>query len=623
MEVDVKDSTINSFIIEGFTKNIPLIDIFTLLTKQVDDIKKITIFHDPINIISNSCKCQVDFTNHESLVKAKLILKAQNLNNLFNISGQKIKISECLLNQSNLINETSSQTTALMFENVQINKTNILEFISHLKQYINSNNENKNNKNNYKISKVRQYSNRILVFFEPVVPHCIKKFLRKGENETQSQIPYYNYNGKNIPVIPKMKPVVNIGKYRERNVKLSAYSLNEEDRENLYKIFDKKENNMEDNLMLSKMAENAFNNILNRDKVIREEKLKKNNITNNSLNKKREREREKIRDKNIDKEKERLERDRERDSRNRDRLRDNRIRDMKSKARERDRRDKNRDYNNYNSRNIMDERREESSSDRDRKGDNTNINMNNMNNNNYRNQGSNIMNNSNNIINNNLNGLNINEKDLNQVASLFSNANAMNLVKYLLENNTFNNLNSKTNNSHQNLNNNTNNNIGNLNNINNNNNLIQNKLPVKLKEEHNSPNNLNNILKNNNNNNYNEVFKNLYSPNQNNTNNNNNVNFQQLLNVFQSQNQSGMMNSNNNKTNQSQQRMNNNTLNNNMGNNFQNLLNLNQMMGIDNNNLLNNNYFNNQRSFQFPLNEQLMNQFTSFNSPQKRKINEN
>ena len=621
MDVDVKDSTINSFIIEGFTKNIPLIDIFTLLTKQVDDIKKITIFHDPINIISNNCKCQVDFSNHESLVKAKLILNAQNLNNLFNINGQKIRISECLINQSNLINETVTQTTALMFENIQINQTNILEFISHLKQYINSNNSNNENKNNnYKISKVRQYSNRILVFFEPVVPDCIKKFLQKGENETESQIPYYNYNGKNIPVIPKMKPVVNIGKYRERNVKLSVHSLLEEDRENLYKIFDKKENNKEDNLMLSKMAENAFNNILNRDKIMREEKLKKNSITNNSLNKKREREREKIRDKNIDKEKERHERDRDRDSRNRDRLRDNRIRDLKSKPRERDirdRRDKNREYNNYSNRNIMEERREDSSSDRDRKRDNINLNMNN-NNNNYRNQGSNIMNN--NIINNNLSGLNINEKDLNQVASLFSNANAVNIVKYLLENNTFNNLNSKTNNNHQNLNNNNTNNMGNINNMNNN--LIQNKLPVKLNEERNSPNNINNLLKNNNNN-YNEVFKNLYSPNQSNTNNNNNVNFQQLLNVLQSQNQGGMMNSNNNKTNQSQQRMNSNTVNNNMANNFQNLLHLNQMMGIDNNNLLNNNYFNNQRPFQFPLNEQFMNQFASFNSPQKRKNNEN
>ena len=46
MDVEVKDSTINSFLIEGFQKNIPLIDIFTLLTKQVDDIKKLTFFHD-------------------------------------------------------------------------------------------------------------------------------------------------------------------------------------------------------------------------------------------------------------------------------------------------------------------------------------------------------------------------------------------------------------------------------------------------------------------------------------------------------------------------------------------------------------------------------------------------
>ena len=48
------------------------------------------------------------------------------------------------------------------------------------------------------------------------------------------------------------------------------------------------------------------------------------------------------------------------------------------------------------------------------------------------------------------------------------------------------------------------------------------------------------------------------------------------------------------------------------------------MMGIDNNNnLMNNNYFNNQRQFQYPINEQFMNQFNNFNSPQKRKNNDN
>ena len=83
MEVEVKDSSINSFLIEGFSKNIPLIDIFILLTKQVNDNNKITFFHEPMNYISNNCKFQVDFANHESLMKAKLILNAQNLNNLF------------------------------------------------------------------------------------------------------------------------------------------------------------------------------------------------------------------------------------------------------------------------------------------------------------------------------------------------------------------------------------------------------------------------------------------------------------------------------------------------------------------------------------------------------------
>ena len=61
MDIEVNDSTINSFMIEGLSKNIPLIDIFILLSKQVNDIKKITFYHDPINYITSNCKCQVDF----------------------------------------------------------------------------------------------------------------------------------------------------------------------------------------------------------------------------------------------------------------------------------------------------------------------------------------------------------------------------------------------------------------------------------------------------------------------------------------------------------------------------------------------------------------------------------
>ena len=609
MDIEVNSSTINSLMIEGLTNKIPLIDIFILLSKQVNDIKKITFFHDPMNYIASNCKCQIDFENHESLIKAKLILNTQNLNNLFNIKEPKIRISECELNRSNLAKESISKTSALMFENTQINNINILEFIFHLKKFINSNNAN--DKNKYKITKVRQYSNRILIIFEPNVPENIKKFIQKGENELHPPIPYFNYKGKNIPIIPKMKPVVNLGKYKEKYIKLSAHNLDEEDRENLFAIFEKKQDIKDENLLMSKMAENAFNNILNKEKLIREEKFKKsnNNMINNNLNKKRERERN--REKVVDKEKERRERDR--DLMNRDKIRDNRNRDMKMNRRDRDIRDNKRERNReYNNRNIMDERREDSSSDRDRKGDNMNINnnyRNNGNNNNFIEENNLINNINNNIVNNNLSGLNINEKDLNQVASLFSNANAVNLVKYLLENNAFNNINQKSNNNQHNINNKINNG-----------NLPQSKHQMQLNDDSNINNNIN-LLKNNNNN-YNEVYNNLYNQTQNPNNINTNVNYQQLLNLLQSQSQTGI---NNNKINQNQQRINNN---NNINNNFQNMMNINQMMKMNNNNnnnnnLLNNNYFNNQRQYNFPLNEQFMNQFCNFNSQQKRKNNEN
>ena len=534
MEVEKNDSVINSFIIEGLSNKTPLIDIFVLLTNELKGIKKITVAHHPINYISDFCKCQVDFINYEYFSLAKSILKSPKpLNNIFNQNN--IKIIECKKNRNNLIDESVNQTTALMFENMQIDHINIMEFILYLKQYIILNNIDENN--NYKISKIRQYNNRILIIFD-YIPNCIKKLIRKGENEYLDDISYYNYKGKNVPIIPKMKPITNLGKYKEKNVKISIHCLNQEDKEHLFSIFDKNnEKIINKNYMIGKMAEKAYNNINNKDKNNREEKLKKG-----SINRKREREKDKIND-----------REKEKD-RNRERNTD------KSKDRKRDKdRKKDRDYERRN----QNERDEYSI---DRKNDNNNDYKNNL-----RNDNNNI-NNSLNNINNNINGLKINEKDLNQVASLFSNSNAMNLVKYLIENNIFNN-------------------ISNNNNIDNNNDLMQKKLKIKQNDD--------NSLKNN----FNDVFNNMFNPN----NLNNNINNQQLLNLIQSQ---------GNFKNQ-QQRMNN-ILGNNLNNNYQNMMNMNAMMNIDNN-LLNNNYFNNTRQFPFNMNDQYINQF-GYNQ-QKRKDN--
>ena len=555
MELEINDSSINSFIIEGLSRETPLIDIFVLLIKQLKGIKKITISHDPINYNSSDCQCQVDFLNHEYLSMAKSTLKSPNLlNNLFNESDKKIKIKECKKLRNNLIDETINKTTALMFENVQIDHTNILEFIYRLKEYINNNNINNddgdNDNSHYKISKIRQYNNRLLILFD-YVPNCIKKLVRKGENEySQEEIPYYNYNGKNIPIIPKMKPIANIGKYKERNVKISVHCLNEEDKEQILKIFEnlseKNENINMESSEIEEMAQKAYNNVVSREKNLKEEKMKKN-----TMMKKREREKEKNNEREKDKERSRdKERNRERDK---DRKKD--------KDRER-KRDKEREYDKRS-------QKERDDNSHERKMDNLNNNIN-INNNVIRddksNGNNNMMNNNNNI--NNINGLNINEKDLNQVASLFSNANAMNIVKYLLENNMFNNISNNSNNNNNNS-------------INNNSNIIPKK------------------------DNYNENFNNMY-----NQNNLNNMNNQQLMNLLQSQ--GNMMNKQNNQ----QQRMNN-MYGNNMGNNFQNMMNLNNMMNMDNN-MLNANFYNNQRQFPFPMNEQFMNQFAGYN---KRKDN--
>ena len=61
MELEINDSSINSFIIEGLSIETLLIDIFVLLIKQLKGIKKMTISHDPINHNSSDCQCRVDF----------------------------------------------------------------------------------------------------------------------------------------------------------------------------------------------------------------------------------------------------------------------------------------------------------------------------------------------------------------------------------------------------------------------------------------------------------------------------------------------------------------------------------------------------------------------------------
>ena len=382
MELEINDSVIDSFIIEGLSETTPLIDIFVLLTKQLKGIKKITVAHEPLNYISGDCKCQVDFINHEYYLMAKSILKSPNLlNNLFNDNKKQIKIKECIKFRNNLIDDTVNKTTALMFENMQIDQTNIIEFISYLKEYIkNNNNTNngENNINNYKITKIRQYNNRILVIFD-YVPNCIKKLIRKGENEYSEDIPYFNYKEKNIPIIPKMKPVMNIGKYKERNVKISIHCLNQEDKEKLLQIFEKNNNNdenVEDNDLINRMAEKAYNNVMNNERNIRDEKYKKN-----IMNRKRDREKEKNNDREKEKDRQR-EKDRNRENeKNRERKRE--------REREKDReRKKEKDY----------ERRHQKEKERE-----THSHERKIDNNKYKDNNDNIRDDINNNVNNNIN----------------------------------------------------------------------------------------------------------------------------------------------------------------------------------------------------------------------------
>ena len=418
MDIEKNDSMVDSFMITGLDSKTPLIDIFVLLSREFKGIKKLTFIHNPNTYFSKNCKCQLDFVNNECYQIAKNHLKNSPISKILkNPDNKLLSIKENKPLHNNIIEESVNSTNALMFENLQINHINILEFIDYLQKYINDN----SNIDSFKITKIRQYANRILVIFDNGVPDCIKTYIRKGENEYLDNVPYFDYKGKNIPIIPKMKPLCNVGKYKEKNLKISTQCLCEEDKENLIKIFD---GNYQESNNIKRMVDIAYNNLMNKEKNRDDRSAKKSG-----------RKRSRDRDRSWSRE------NRERHKKSSDRNRDNSKRREKDKeySHRRDKMEHSSSRNDNNNKNL----------DRQR-NDNNNINFN-------------FGNDDNNNGLNNLKGLNINENDINQVTALFKNSNALNLLQYLIENNLIN-----TNNNNNNMNNNISNNNNMNNNINNN-----------------------------------------------------------------------------------------------------------------------------------------------------------
>ena len=261
-----------TIIIKGVNPFVPIIDIYTQLIKFTGEIKKISIVHNPSFPGISLGIFQIDYIDHQSALNAIKIINEEK--KLSMIEGN-IFASFSDFSKDNLTQIMIDSSHVLSFENLNINVINALEFKNYLNQYLKS-----NGNSSIKILKLRQYSNKIVIVFNEF-PSCLKEFVDNEKN-------YFTYKSKNIPIKPMIKPIVNIGKYKEKTIKLSLFSLTENDKKRIVNRINKGKNFNEE-IALKKKAETLYNQIIDEERREQEREREEYNLRH-SMNKKRERE---------------------------------------------------------------------------------------------------------------------------------------------------------------------------------------------------------------------------------------------------------------------------------------------------------------------------------------------
>ena len=274
---DIKEENISSkkrtIIIKGVNPFVPIIDIYTQLIKFTGEIKKISIVHNPSFPGISLGIFQIDYIDHQSALNAIKIINEEK--KLSMIEGN-IFASFADISKDNLTQIMIDSSHVLSFENLNINVINALDFKNYLIQYLKS-----NGNSSIQILKLRQYSNKIVIVFNEF-PSCLKEFVDNENN-------YFTYKSKNIPIKPMIKPIINIGKYKEKTIKLSLYSLIENDKIRILNRIIEGKNLNEENSLLKKKGEKLYSQIIDEERREQEREREEYN-SRHSLNKKRERE---------------------------------------------------------------------------------------------------------------------------------------------------------------------------------------------------------------------------------------------------------------------------------------------------------------------------------------------
>ena len=268
----VPSNQIRSLIIKGVNKIIPLIDLFTVLLKVTSGVKRVTRAHCPNVPGVGQGMYQVDYSSHENAMEALVTINSKK--KLSCIKGSiEAFVAEPLID--NLKKIMDQECSVIGFENVNANVVDVFEFKEFIEKVLSEKKEE-----NIKIKKIRQYFSKIFVEFSQS-PKCFDEYINK-ENS------YLLYNGKNIIVKKMMKPCTNIGKYKERSIKLSTYAISDEDKNNLIMKLENKQKYLNEEQNLRRKADALYNRILQDEKRELEKEREREEYSNRH-NKKRER----------------------------------------------------------------------------------------------------------------------------------------------------------------------------------------------------------------------------------------------------------------------------------------------------------------------------------------------
>jgi hypothetical protein len=271
----------------------PLIDLYFALKQVTPDTKKITLVEDAEVPGVNKRVCIVEYNSHSSAKKAISLINTYKYNTLNSVSSilssAEAEWCEPLVDT---IKEILKSTPFCYFQNLPVDTYDIFHFKSHLEETINSLSLNKSY---LKIRKIRQFEDKVLVQFD--------KHLPSNFFETK-----FYYRDRLIPIIPAMKPNLNVGKYKEKVIKASVNFMNEEDKKFLSQRFDslKDSTYREVTEGYRKKAEGVYNKLILEEKKIKEKEKEREREREREKEREREalshkRERSKSRDKKRDK----------------------------------------------------------------------------------------------------------------------------------------------------------------------------------------------------------------------------------------------------------------------------------------------------------------------------------